>query len=98
MSPAGNCVALGCDDGRVRLVLVEGFDSSPLVVNVARLTRRNSTRLQRIFGRSTLKQVYRCICPVCRADMELPCASPGDTSVCTSCRRSLMVGSLLSAG
>jgi WD40 repeat protein len=97
LSPAGNCIALGCDDGRVRLIVVEGFDSSPLVVNVARLTRRSATRIQRIFGRSTLEQVYRCTCPVCRNDMELSCASPGDTSVCSGCRRPLMVGSLLSA-
>jgi WD40 repeat protein len=96
LAPAGNTIALGCDDGQVRLVALDDFDSVPLVVNLARQTRRSCTRLQRILGKSTVTHVYHCTCPVCRHPLELPVANPGDTSICSGCRRSLRVGTLLS--
>jgi WD40 repeat protein len=95
LSPAGNQVALGCQDGQVRFVTVEQFDSLPLIVTAKRSTRRTATPLQRLFGRSRLVFAYRCTCPVCRREIEMPQADPSQTLPCPSCSRLLRVGDIL---
>jgi hypothetical protein len=94
LSPSGGQIALGCGDGRVHLVAVEGFDHSPLVVNAIQTSRRTATVLQRLFGRSRLTQAYQCTCPVCRQSFELPGYDPSRAEPCPNCQRRLRIGSV----
>src|SRR5262245_37168284 len=66
LSPAGEQLAVGCDDGVVRFVAVEGCADQPLIVTAVQSTRVTATGLQKLFGRSTTTTVYTCTCPACR--------------------------------
>jgi WD40 repeat protein len=93
LDAAGSRIALGCGDGRVSFVSVDGFDEVPLLVTPTRTSRRTSTSLQRLLGRSSLHHAYTCTCPVCRHSFELPRAEPGDPAPCPGCRRRLRFSS-----
>jgi WD40 repeat protein len=94
LAPSGQQIALGCGDGRVHVVAVEGLEEVPLVVTPTQTSRRVATALQRLFGTSTLKQAFRCTCPVCRKSFELPKADPDQPAHCPSCRRGLRIGTV----
>src|SRR5439155_5111671 len=76
LAPSGSQLALGCDDGRIRLVTIEGFDSVPLAVTATQTSRRTATRFQRLFGRSQLVRAVAGSCPVCGRAFELPQSGP----------------------
>jgi WD40 repeat protein/uncharacterized protein YbaR (Trm112 family) len=95
LSPAGNQLALGCNDGQVRFLTIEECASSPLVVLAKRSSRRTATRLQRLFGRSRLTFAYRCTCPACRQEFEMLQADPSQTLPCPNCNRRLRVADVL---
>jgi WD40 repeat protein len=95
LDPAGSRIALGCGDGRVYFVSVDGFDEAPLLVTATRTSRRTSTSLQRLLGRSSLCHAYTCTCPVCRHSFELARADPGEPTPCPGCRRRLRLGAAL---
>ena len=92
---AGSRIALGCGDGRVSFVTVDGFDEAPLVVTATQTSRRTATALQRLLGRSSLQLAYSCVCPVCRHTFEVPQTVAGQPAPCPSCRRRLRVSSVL---
>ena len=71
LAPSGDRIALGCSDGAVRLVAIEGFDAAPILVTATRTSKRTATRLQRLLGRSRVTHAYRCTCPSCRQSFEL---------------------------
>lgn len=89
LAPGGGLVAVGCDDGRVRLVTVEGLDDSALVVTPTRTSRRTTTVLGRLLGKSRLEHCYSCLCPGCRQTFELREAEPGRPRICPHCCRPL---------
>jgi WD40 repeat protein len=95
LAPAGNRIVLGCDDGLLRFVEVEESERFPLIVTVTKTSRRTSTRLQRILGRSHIVQAYLCTCPVCRHSFELPRADTAETLPCPRCRRGLRISDVL---
>jgi WD40 repeat protein len=95
LDAAGSRIALGCGDGRVYFVSVDGFDEAPLVVTPTQVSRRTATTLQRLLGQSTLKHAYSCTCPVCRHAFEVPKAPPGHPAACPGCRRRLRLSSVL---
>jgi WD40 repeat protein len=70
-SPAGTQVALGCEDGCVRLVNVEGFENSPLVVTPAEAIRDAPTMFGRFFGKTKQVIGYQYTCPACQKVTEL---------------------------
>jgi WD40 repeat protein len=88
LSPAGNKVALGCVDGSLRLIAVEGLDGVPLVVTPTQTTHTTANLLQKLFGKSRVIHALRCICPACRQLFELPGTTKGH-STCPNCQRSL---------
>jgi WD40 repeat protein len=90
-SPAGNQVALACTDGKVHLVVIEGFDKTSLLVSATRSTQRIASRWQRLFGRSTLVQKYQCTCPVCRHTFDISTVKGGTKLACAHCRRKLQL-------
>jgi WD40 repeat protein len=89
LSPSGNQIALGCGDGRVHFLAVDGFDNSPLLVTPTEAKVRTTTVLQRLFGRCTVAKTYRCTCPVCRQSFTLPVTALGQPAPCPHCRQRL---------
>jgi WD40 repeat protein len=89
LSPNGQQLALGCDDGVVRLVIFEGGVEQPLIVTATQSTRVTATGLQKFFGRSSTTQVYTCTCPACRHTVERVGSLPQDLSPCPHCKRHL---------
>lgn len=94
ISPSGGIIAVGCNDGRVHLLAVDGFDAAPLVIHVTQQTRRTASTLQKLFGKSSEVAVLQGNCPVCRAVFEYP-GTQVQSINCPSCRRTLRVGSVL---
>jgi WD40 repeat protein len=88
LSPAGNQIALGCTDGALRLVAVDGFDSAPLVVTPTQTSHTTATLLQKLFGKSRVVHSLLCTCPACRQSFELPDTARGQ-SACPNCHRPL---------
>jgi hypothetical protein len=94
ISPSGAQIAVGCNDGRIHLLAVEGFDAAPLVIHMVQQNKRTASTLQKIFGKSTETVVLQGNCPVCRASFEYP-GTQVQTLACPGCRRALRVGSVL---
>jgi WD40 repeat protein len=95
LAPAGSQLALGCADGRLHFIAVQGCDDSPLVVTPIQTQERTRTVLDRLFGRSRVTTAYRCVCPACGGSFELSSTTPGQTARCPRCRRSLRLSSLM---
>lgn len=91
LAPSGAQLALGCGDGLVRIVDVEGFDEAPLLACAYQGFRRSSTKLQRFLGTSKEVAVYQGMCPACLAMFERPEATVGTQFTCSSCRRNVQV-------
>jgi WD40 repeat protein len=91
LGPSGDCIALGCENGHVRLVAVEGFDSAPLFVTATRTSKRTATTLQRLFGKHQMVHAFLCTCPVCRQAIELPASDSDRPLPCPGCRRQLRI-------
>ncbi len=89
LSPCGQQLAVGGEDGRVRFVAIEGGENRPLVVTATESVRKTASGLQKFFGRSTLTRVYSCACPVCRRPVELLERLPNTPSPCPHCHRPL---------
>jgi dipeptidyl aminopeptidase/acylaminoacyl peptidase len=87
LAPSGGSIALGCTDGRVCGLSVEGFDSGPLAVTATQSFRVESGILRRLLGGRKPKAVYHCTCPACRHSFELPGPDPAQPASCPSCRR-----------
>jgi WD40 repeat protein len=98
LDPSNSRVVLGCGDGRVRFVDVEGFEEAPLLVTPTRRARRTTTTLQRLFGGHTVKTAYEVTCPACRRSFDMPRATPGQAAACPSCRRALRVNNVTRVG
>jgi WD40 repeat protein len=97
LAPSGGQIALGCADGNVRFVTIDGFDRAPLGVTATQTSRRTATRLQRLFGKSRLVDVFNCTCPACRQEFELPTADPSYKAPCPHCRRHVRVSTVVAA-
>src|SRR5438876_1807029 len=98
ISPSGGVIALGCSDGRVHMVALDDFDSEPLVVTAGQISRRTQTTLQKLIGKSNVKQSYLCRCPVCRQTFELTGGVPTQEVACPSCRRQLLISAVIPMG
>jgi WD40 repeat protein len=98
LSPSGSQVALGCGDGRVRFVAVDGLEGTALSVTALQSTQRESKGLQRLLGRSRLIYRHRCVCPACRQSVDLPSGEVGQTRPCPNCKRTLRIASVARVG
>lgn len=95
LSPSADQLVLGCDDGRLRFVTVEGSTDAPLVVTPTQSKRQTRTILDRLFGRSRMTDAYSCLCPACGNSFDLPGNRPGQPANCPHCQRSLRLSSLM---
>ncbi len=98
ISPSGGVIAIGSGDGRVYMVMIEGFDESALIVTASQVSRRTQTTLQRLIGKSQVKQTFFCQCPACRQSFELKDGVPSQEINCPSCRRKLLISAVVSMG
>lgn len=96
LAPSGAQIALGCGDGRIHFVSIDGFDSAPLLVPMLQSSKRIASTLQRLFGKSSEISTLIGTCPVCRSVFEVPGANPVTQIPCPSCRRQLRVSCILS--
>jgi hypothetical protein len=76
-------------DGRVYLVVVDGFDSASLLITPTQRGRETANVLQRLLGKRRITYTYLCICPACRQSFEIPTTGPGQAASWPYCRRSL---------
>jgi WD40 repeat protein len=91
LAPSGEQIALGCGDGRVYFVAIEGMDQVPLSVLLAPKTERTATAIQKLFGRSSLKKTYHGTCPACHQAIVLPASDPSRPVPCPKCQRHLRI-------
>lgn len=89
LAPSGAQIALGCDDGRVRFLAVDGLEESAFFITPTRTSQRTTTTLGRLFGKSKVQHAYNCVCPVCRHSFQLPEASAQQPRHCPHCKRPL---------
>ncbi len=91
LSPSGTELVLGCQDGSLRFLAVEGLEESPLLVTAGRRPRDGRGVFDRLLGKPRLRYVYECTCPVCRRAVE-SAQLPTQPFSCPGCRRPLRVG------
>ena len=94
IAPSGAQLAIGCNDGRIHLIEIEGFDAAPLVIQMVQQNKRTASTLQKLFGKSSEVTVLLGNCPVCHATFEYPGTHVQNLS-CPQCRRKLTVGYVL---
>jgi len=90
LSPSGAQMAVGGEEGRIRLLAIEGGENDPLVVTPTRGVKEKRTVLGRLFGSSRLQPTFRFTCPACRHAGEVE-ELPQASFKCKSCRRLLRV-------
>jgi WD40 repeat protein len=91
LAPSDGRIALGCENGQVRLVAVEGFDSAPLFVTATQTSKRTATAMQRLFGKHKTIYAYLCTCPVCHQPIELSAGDSTRALPCPGCKRQLRI-------
>jgi WD40 repeat protein len=89
LAPAGDEVALGCEDGGIRFVHIDGIDDQPVIVTAAQSTKRKASAWQKLFGQSSVVRVYACTCPACRHEFEIEKDLPSSVVRCPACGRTL---------
>jgi WD40 repeat protein len=92
LAPAGNQIALGCEDGLVRLVALEDFDDAPLIVTASQGTKATSSFLGRLLGTTRIVTVYSFTCPTCQTTVESTALSH-QPFPCPKCKRRLRFNS-----
>jgi WD40 repeat protein len=94
LAPDGKTMALGCGDGRVAFLAVDGLEAGPVFVTPREAARPAPGKWRRLFGGRSPAPAYACTCPSCRHAFELPGAALGQPSACPACRRALRVGAV----
>jgi WD40 repeat protein len=87
LAPAGNQIALGCDDGKVRFLAIDGIEDSAFFITPTRTSQRTTTVLGRLFGRSKVEHTFACVCPACRKSFQVPEANGKQARLCPHCKR-----------
>jgi WD40 repeat protein len=90
-APSGEQLALGCADGLVRFVRIDGLDTTPLTATAARAYRPPTSLFQRLLGRGQPTAYYVCTCPACGRSFELSSPTINLPAPCPGCRRPLRV-------
>jgi WD40 repeat protein len=92
LAPSGAQLVLGCEDGTVRFVAVDGVEDNLIVVSATQTYKPTASLFDRLMGKTKLTRTYQYRCPVCRASMETT-TLPTAPVACKKCRRMLRVNS-----
>jgi len=87
LAPSGAQIALGCEDGKVRFLAVDGLEDSAFFITPTRTSQRTTTVLGRLFGRSKVEHAFACICPACRKSFQVPECAAKQRRCCPHCKR-----------
>ncbi len=90
LAPSGLQIALGCEDGRVRIVALEDVEQGSLLVTAMQHLKEETTLLSRFLGRTKTVRTYQYTCPACRHVTESPTLPVADFA-CTLCQRPLRI-------
>jgi WD40 repeat protein len=90
-APSGTQLALGCADGLVRFVGIDGLDAAALTVTAARAHRPPKSLFHRLLGRRQPTSFYVCTCPACGRSVEFPSPVGDVPAPCPGCSRRLRV-------
>ncbi len=94
LAPSGLQVALGCEDGRVRIVQLEDVAQGSLLVTATQHLKEETTLFTRMLGRTKTVRTYQYACPACRHAVESP-TLPAEDFTCTDCGRPLRIAAQL---
>jgi WD domain, G-beta repeat len=89
LAPSGMQMALGCEDGSLRLIAIEGREHASLVVTATQSIKPTPSLIGRLLGNSVTR-MYQFTCPVCRQITEST-KLPTRTVSCSRCRQALRV-------
>lgn len=93
LAPSGGQLALGCEDGKVHFLALDGFDNTPLLITATATSRVTQTAWQKLLGKSVVVHSFLCVCPACRESFEL--TEKDQPAPCPNCRRKVRVGALV---
>ncbi|MGF1580263.1 MAG: WD40 repeat domain-containing protein [Gemmataceae bacterium] len=92
LSPSGGMIALAGDGGLIHIVSLEGYDAAPLAITATQSTQSSASLLQKLFGQASVKTVYHCVCPACRAHFDLSgIQAKGTSTKCPQCYRAIKI-------
>lgn len=91
LSPAGDLIALGCMDGQVRVVRIEGHDDEPLVTTPTESRHIRRRGIQKFLRLRSPELVYTSNCPVCRRQFETAAGELHRVQNCPSCGRRVRI-------
>jgi hypothetical protein len=94
VAPAGNQIALGCEDGRLSLIAIDGLDHVALPITATPVERQVPTLLGRFLGRRKTVVTYHFTCPACHRLVEIA-AGPDKDFPCPLCSRPLHLNGCL---
>jgi hypothetical protein len=95
LAPVADQLAVGCEDGIVHFLAIEGFEEAALPVTVTQGFKQTSIGFDRLFGRTRSVPTFSFACPACRQGSELTGSAPGGEFACPLCGRRLRVASTL---
>jgi WD40 repeat protein len=90
LAPGGAQLALGCEDGCMRFVAVEGVENASLLVTANKVVQETDTLLGRFLGTKRIRHMFQFTCPACLNITEVVSLPTAPVS-CERCRRKLRV-------
>jgi WD40 repeat protein len=90
LAPGGGQLALGCEDGCMRFVAVEGFENASVPVTPTKVAQETDTLLGRFLGKKSIRHVFQFTCPACLNVAEVV-SLPSAPVSCDRCGRMLRV-------
>jgi WD40 repeat protein len=88
LAPGGHQIALGCEDGFLSFVSLEGFEEAPLVVTATEALKTTSSFFTRLVGQTRTVTTYTYSCPACHQTLEATLL-PEKAFPCPQCKRGL---------
>jgi WD40 repeat protein len=93
LSPCGTRIALGCEDGRIGFVAVDGVERAPIPVLAKKMTKE----VKRFLRKNQVQNALSCTCPACHHSFELPGSLPGIPAPCPHCQQALRFSGVMQA-
>jgi WD40 repeat protein/ribosomal protein S27E len=90
LAPGGAQLALGCEDGCMRFVAVEGFENASVLVTATKVAQETDTLISRFLGTKKIRHVFQFTCPACLNVAEVV-SLPAAPVSCDRCGRMLRV-------
>lgn len=90
LSPSGEVLALGGEDGGIHFIAIDGYENASMVVTAVQKVKEQTTILDRMFGTTRMARLFEYTCPACRQTVESS-SLPSRPVACPKCRRQLRV-------